>query len=228
MAPGAVVGLFVGLTERACIETRIQDAKPSRWIALGRVVNGFLTGEGLLGVWTAGVLGLLVSPTLWLIILFFNNLTPWDLAASESASGPTPVGSLLGWGAIFAVCVLNAALAIPLARSERRSREEGKVVLPLLSRLYQLFSRGGIGFLRVVVPLYVLFLSPINPPGPPPPVVSGPLYAWLVYGLAIGGAAAAIELFFFPVGPSRRALNKLRKVVFARQERREQAPLVSA
>lgn len=229
-APGAVVGLFVGLTERA----RIEGAKPSRWIALGQVIKGLLTGEGLLGVWSVGILGLIVSPVSWIIVFFFNNQSLWDLVAAESAgnaanqSGSTPVQTLIVWGSVLSIGVVNAALAIPLTRAEQRSREEGKLTLLLLSRIYQFVVRVGIGLLGLVVPLYVLFLSPITPFGPPPPLISGPFFLWVAYGLAVGTGAAAIELFFFPAGPSRRALNKLRKVVFARQERRESAPVASA
>jgi hypothetical protein len=218
-APGAILGLFVSLLERA----RVEGAKPSRWLALSRTLNGALTGEGWLGVWSVGIFGLLLSPITAFLLLFFSNQSLEDIIIAVNA--PSQTQAALGQTAIWAggflillyislgVGVVNSALAIPLARSERRDREEGKRALVVLSRIFQLASRVGIGAMGVIIPSYLLFASPVNPFGPPDQTAWNSFYLCFPWALALGVAAGATELFFFPAGPSRQALRKLRETV---------------
>jgi hypothetical protein len=202
-APGAALGLLVGLAERA----RIEGAKPAWWISVARVVNGALLGEGLLGAWSLGFAGVLLAPLTWLAISFLDNQSPFDGSLDSS--------SLIFVGVVVGVGAVNAALAIPLARSERFNREAGKFLLINLSRIAQFSSRLGIGMIGFVAPIYLFFASPVAPLGPPPEI-STFLGFWTLIGLEIGAAVAAVELFFFPAGPSRQSLRKLRQIVLSK------------
>lgn len=200
-----------------------------RWMSVARVVNGTLTGEGLLGVWSLGIGGLLLAPVSWLAILFLINQSPEALVATEQAQQATqhssgPLLSLITSAIVVGVGVVNGALAIPLARSEQRNRELGKHALSILTHIAGYSARIGIGALGLVAPLYLFFDSPIDPLGPPPQAILGGMSIWVPGGLVIGATMGAIELFFFPAGPSRKALRKLRAIVLSRREEYRAAP----
>jgi hypothetical protein len=209
--PGAALGVYVSLEEQA----RVAGAKPARWKSLARVVNGFLTGEGFPGVALAGVGGLLLSPVAWLAMLFLINLTPEAILTSNSPQDSSALNfELIVLAVIVGLAIVNGALALPLAHSEQRSREQGKQLLVMLSRIAQLGARVGIGAVGLAAALYLLFDSPIGPFGPPQPILGG-LGTWLLAGVILGAITGAIEMFFFPVSPSRLALRKLRAMVQA-------------
>jgi hypothetical protein len=214
-APGAAIGLLVSLEEIA----RVAGAQRVRWMSLARVVNGALTGEGLLGVWTLGLGGLFLAPVTWLAILFLINQTPEAFFMQDAAQhdpGPTP--SLVISAIVVGIGVVNGALVVPLARSEQRNREMGKHALIILSHVAGYSARIGIGAMALVAPLYVFFDSPVDPFGPPPQAIFGGIGIWILGGLVVGAITGAIELFFFPAGPSRTALRKLRAVVLSRHQ----------
>jgi hypothetical protein len=215
--PGAGLGVLVSLEERA----RVEGARSVWWMSLARVVNGTVTGEGMLGVWSVGIGGLFLTPATWLAVLFLVNQTPAALIATDMAQHAAehtsgPVVSLVVSAVIIGIGLVNGALAVPLARSEKRNREQGKHGLLILSAIAGLSARIGLGALGLVVPLYVLFDSPVDPFGPPTPTVLGGIWIWVLCGLGVGAVTGAIELFFFPAGPSRRALKTLRAVVLSR------------
>ncbi|HEX9039042.1 MAG TPA: toll/interleukin-1 receptor domain-containing protein [Ktedonobacterales bacterium] len=224
-APGATLGVFVSLGERA----RIEGAKPRRWISLARVVNAALTGEGWIGVWTFGVLGLIFSPATWLAVLFLSAQTPGgnianELARNAASHNSSPSVYLIFAASIAGIGLVNAALAVPLARAERRSREQGKRMLLILSAIAGYASRAGIGMLGVVIPVYLAYLSPVNPFGPPPPDSATILGYTALVGLVVGALVAAIDLFFFPAGPPHQALKKLRMILLG-SRRQANGPL---
>ncbi len=229
-APGAALGVFVSLGERA----RIEDAKPRRWISLARVVNAALTGEGWLGVWSAGVLGLIFAPATWLTMLFIANQTPLDdisleIAQNAANHSSSPAFSLIFAGIVIGIGLVNAVLAVPLERALRRSREQGKRALLILSTIVGYASRTGIGMMGVAIPFYLAYLSPVNPFGPPPANgLTNILNYALGVGLAIGAGMAAIDLFFFPAGPSRQALKNLRSILLTQRRQTNGARNASA
>jgi hypothetical protein len=191
-------------------------------MSLGRILNGALTGEGVPGVWSAGILGVLFAPVTYCSILFLGNGSPWYLYTTAEAQGAAqhsaqPVTTfVIVLLVLVGLAIANGALALPLARWEKRNREQGKSTLTILTYLSQFASRLVIGGMGLIIPLYLLFASPIDPFGPPSQIVLGGYGVWAWCAVVLGAISAAIELFFFPTRPSRKALRKLKETVLAK------------
>jgi len=183
--PGAALAVFVEIAENASIA----GAKLTARIGLAKIVNGALLGAGLLG------------PVSMLTILFFANNSPADLPDDS-----TKVNIIL---ALLGISLVSGLMALPMARIERRNREQGKAAFVLWMRAARYLSRGFVGSLGLAIPFYLLIDSPENLFGPPPNQALGGMAFWWLAGLIVGGIMAAVQLFFFPSSLTRKALRRL-------------------
>jgi hypothetical protein len=184
-APGAALGAFVEIGENASIA----GAKLTAHIGLAKIANGALLGMALLG------------PVPLLTVLFFANNSPADVPDDS-----TKVYVIL---ALLGISLVSGLMALPMARIERRNREQGKAAFVLWMRAARYLSRGFVGSIGLVIPFYLLIDSPENLFGPPPNQVLGGMAFWWLAGLIVGGIMAAVQLFFFPSSLTRKALRQL-------------------